>query len=675
MRSLVLVVCALSLISAEPQLRQDGGGLALAADARDLVSSAAPRWWWRTDGSTTWSQASPAATISGGDGGWTLTANDGGMQVVVEARRDGARVVLAGRIRNTGTTAVELARMHLLDGVTASDQRLTESHLLRTWTVEGDVTPAPPGPPPPQRKPWVLPKPHPEANIALGLRDRSSEDWAVLGALDAPAWCVGAIGDSAFGRISLRNEDGVTRLGLGCDLDRLLLPPGGERALEPLALWHGDWLDALSAWADAVAALPGRTPRLGAPHAGWCSWYQYVWKVEPKALDQALREFPRLGQPAVGKLVVQIDDGFQAMPGDWGPNERWRAAWPGLAQRIAATGALPGLWLAPAHVFHRHPLMRGDSVLVLRGSDGQPTYRGHNWAWCDGFEMKDLPVDDPRVPMTYYLDVSHPGGRDAAAATVRAAVTDGWRYLKIDFTQVMPRGSPRHDRSRTTYEILRDSWRAYRSAAGNDTYLLACTGGPRRWTIGSADAARIDGDIVGTYEDMRRILQRCAIKSVINGRWYATDPDVFYLRGRMQINDNQKRLITGLIGCMGGLLLTSDQPSQWGAQRALAERWWRDADRRPAQAQRLAFDAHGRMQAYVTTRRRDGGLRHRVAILNHAAGVADVRIPFAALRIPPGETVDVQDAAAVRRDGDALLSPAQPGTSLRVVDVVEAAAR
>ena len=77
----------------------------------------------------------------------------------------------------------------------------------------------------------------------------------------------------------------------------------------------------------------------------WCSWYQYYDAVTEADIAANLAAMDDLG---LGFGVVQIDDGYQAAPGDWlVPSGRF-ASLPGLVRRIRATGRRAGIWIAPA---------------------------------------------------------------------------------------------------------------------------------------------------------------------------------------------------------------------------------------------------------------------------------------------------------------------------------------
>ena len=68
----------------------------------------------------------------------------------------------------------------------------------------------------------------------------------------------------------------------------------------------------------------------------------------------------------------------------------------------------------------------------------------------------------------------------------------GFTYLKLDFNNIG--GGGWYAKKRTSLEILRDHYANIRQAAGENTYILFCTGHPIRATVGLVDASRTSQD-------------------------------------------------------------------------------------------------------------------------------------------------------------------------------------
>jgi alpha-galactosidase len=70
----------------------------------------------------------------------------------------------------------------------------------------------------------------------------------------------------------------------------------------------GRWAEGFAAQADVPQARLRPIPPV------WCSWYQYYDSVTEADIAANLAAMGELG---LGFGVVQIDDGYQAAPGDW----------------------------------------------------------------------------------------------------------------------------------------------------------------------------------------------------------------------------------------------------------------------------------------------------------------------------------------------------------------------
>ena len=100
-------------------------------------------------------------------------------------------------------------------------------------------------------------------------------------------------------------------------LDDVILLPGDEREIEPLAFWHAD--ESAARMTAHFAALLGdhMRARISSPYQrGWCSWYHYFHAVTEDAMRSNLHALKDL-RTEYPIEVVQLDDGYQAALGDW----------------------------------------------------------------------------------------------------------------------------------------------------------------------------------------------------------------------------------------------------------------------------------------------------------------------------------------------------------------------
>lgn len=310
---------------------------------------------------------------------------------------------------------------------------------------------------------------------------------------------------------------------------------------------------ALGRWADVFAARAAPTLEFRAIPPVWCSWYQYYSGVTQADVLTNLAAMDALRVP-VG--VVQIDDGYEACPGDWlSPSGRFPDL-PGLIARITGTGRRAGIWIAPmllgrsSELFAAHP-----DWAVLDAVTGEPVYAG---TVC-------------RDSCTA-LDLTHP---DAARylSTVLGTLRDwGVSYFKIDFCYAGAHEGTRYA-NMTGVEAYRHGLRLIRAAIGPDAVLVGC-GAPILPSAGLVDAMRVGPDIAADYEPSggqpTLPSQRNAARNVIarawqHGRFWINDPDCLMLRPQVQRREEWASVVErygGLRCCGDGL----DQLDGWGLE-------------------------------------------------------------------------------------------------------------
>jgi len=281
----------------------------------------------------------------------------------------------------------------------------------------------------------------------------------------------------------------------------------------------GGLTGALCRWGEGFAA------RAGVARAGvrpippvWCSWYQYYAAVTEADIAANLAAMDELALPFG---VVQIDDGYQAAPGDWLiPSGRF-ASLPGLVRRICRTGRRAGIWIAPtlvgrcSELFARHP-----EWAVRDAETGEPVFAGNV----------------VRQECTA-LDVTHPGAARYLADVLAAMRDWGIDYFKVDFAYAGACEGVRHE-DVTGVEAYRRGLQLIRDAIGPTSVLLGC-GAPILPSVGLVDAMRVGPDIAASYEPPdghpSKPSQRNAARNVVarawqHGRFWVNDPDCLMAR-------------------------------------------------------------------------------------------------------------------------------------------------
>ncbi|WP_027346812.1 glycoside hydrolase family 36 protein [Hamadaea tsunoensis] len=350
---------------------------------------------------------------------------------------------------------------------------------------------------------------------------------------------------------ALSDEHGqVLLLGaLGLDVPRLVADQ------DTLAGWYesggADWFLAYGpeeqVFAD-YARLLGE--RLGRTHrrAGnvWCSWYAYYETVSEDHLTKDVADLRGLPFD-----VVQVDDGWEELVGDWHPNAKFPGGMTELATRIADAGFVPGLWVAPFIALPHSRIARRRPELLLRDGNGDPAVAGNNWGGP-----------------YYALDMARPEAREHVAETIRRVVHDwGFRYLKLDFINaaaapgVRPDGYGREQAYREGLELIR-------AAAGDDVYLLG-SGGMLLPSLGILDGLRTGPDVAPMWDnyastDPSDAMARNAVVNAVHRLWQARlieiDPDVVYFRSRLNLLTDQQADLLRDLADICGFRAISDPP-------------------------------------------------------------------------------------------------------------------
>ena len=290
---------------------------------------------------------------------------------------------------------------------------------------------------------------------------------------------------------------------------------------------------------------------------GWCSWYQYFQKVTVEDIRRNL-EFAAANRAGLPLDLIQIDDGFETLVGDWYSFRPGFADGPApLAREIRAAGFTPGLWLAPFIVDPRSRLAKEHPDWLLRGRFNRPVNAGFIWN-----------------TFTTALDLTHPPALEYACQVIATAAHQ-WEfpYLKLDFLYAAALPGRYRDPTRTRAQVLRAGLQALRQAAGPETFLLGC-GCPLGSAVGLVEAMRIGADVAPNWHpqyfgtefffrpepDMpsaRNAIQNSLARTALHRRWWLNDPDCLLAR-QTELSLAEVQALATVIALSGGLLLLSD---------------------------------------------------------------------------------------------------------------------
>ena len=640
------------------------GGLDVTAETGKSLKNCMPYLASRLAGTSEWNEERPGyRLVSQSADQIVFEALFSRAKATVTLRRDSAgRYHLSGKLDSTSSQAIEIARFHYLDGLVADPAMNLLS--MRQFELPGRIVKPSEKLPAPRaacQKGWGsvhwprLAEPiHDRPDTAIsGDTGMLAADW------NTPGFFLGFTGPgTAFGELGIRTAGESTSFFAAVLLDAVRLEPSSSRVLENTILSFGDPQEELRHWATACRDTLGPA-RVAPPMVGYCSWYQEGQGVQPADIRRAIDSFASYATPPGGR-TIQIDDGFQVCPGDWSGRGEWTTELKKFPQEISSKGFIPGIWVAPTAIHASHPIVKEHPEWLQRDATGKFCIRFHNWRSFHGMTTAE----------TYFLEPDHPGARKFIADTLRQLRADGWKYFKIDFAYTVSSDRVKYDPHKTTYESLRDQWKLFREALGEEAILNSCNGGMWRYTLGTVDVSRIGGDIGGSMKHLRRNLAEMMLRSHVNGIWFQADPDVFYMRQeKSDLTFEQSHLLTGTQGLLGTALLTSDYADQWSpAAAAIVRRYWNKSGPRVPRKQHIALKPDDLPAALSVAY---GNGEYAVGLYNWSSEASDVSISLKDLLLPEEMIFPVKSSNGeqVTLSGGKLTVHRQPGESLRIIDL------
>lgn len=358
----------------------------------------------------------------------------------------------------------------------------------------------------------------------------------------------------AFGLVEFRKGN----LKVYSQMDGILVRPGESRAGEQLLVYFGAPHQATDVWTRWVGKTHGARLDKG-PVYGWCSWYDRTTKIDEEHVRNVLKTLA--GNPNVfGKGILQIDDGYQVMDGDWRGNDKFPSGMAKVAEDIRAEGWTPGVWFAPLMINPEHPWSKKNPEAIQKNAQGIASFMNANPFHPDGAN---------------WIVPDHPESKKFLFNIIKDARDRGFGYIKIDFNGI---GSRFHDPTKTRLQIFRELYTLYREAAGEDMYVLSCLGSPTRGVIGFVDAARVgpDSHPAGFEHCLDSVLRF----QIYDNVWWQNDPDVSYIAkelpsrvvGKTQ-TESLWRTWHNIVTLVGGTAMTSEPLNTPDAREA-----WRFAE-------------------------------------------------------------------------------------------------
>ena len=280
----------------------------------------------------------------------------------------------------------------------------------------------------------------------------------------------------------------------------------------------------------------------------WSSWYSFFEAIDENKINNVLDDLN--GYPFE---VVQIDDGWERLVGDWVEGDGFPSGLGYMAERVTAAGFRPGLWVAPFICLPGSRVVAEHPEWLVQRPEGGPLVAGYNW--------------DSHY---YALDTTQPSVKRHIADMFHRFVAAGFTYFKLDFMYAGAlEGSRLVERHRDF--VYRDAIELIRAAVGEDSYLLG-SGVPMLQSVGIFDGARVGPDVAPYWDNTERKRDPSgagALNSLANSAartwmrdWFEVDPDVVFFRSRLILLDTAARATLVDLALVTGFKSTSD-PIAW----------------------------------------------------------------------------------------------------------------
>lgn len=285
--------------------------------------------------------------------------------------------------------------------------------------------------------------------------------------------------------------------------------------------------------------------------AGYTSWYNYYQNINEEIILRDLQGLARAGKNA---NIFQIDDGYETKVGDWDMDTvKFPNGLAPIVDRIHEQGLMAGLWYAPFAAQFKANVIKNHPDWLIRNKHGRPVISGIAWG---GFYALDFEKEEVREYIKAFFD----------------KVFNEWHFdmVKLDFLYAAAI-EPRNGKTRG--QLMCEAMDFLRECCG-DKIILGC-GVPLAPAFGVVDACRISCDVENTFKEKFYVkvtnqeiisAKMAMVNSVyrrhLNGRIWANDPDVFFLRDdgmkKAGYTLQQKELLAKVNHIFGDVLFVSD---------------------------------------------------------------------------------------------------------------------
>jgi alpha-galactosidase len=332
---------------------------------------------------------------------------------------------------------------------------------------------------------------------------------------------------------------------------------GDEYELFDFAAFEGSYDEVFDKYFEA---FPGKHTGRVQHFSGYTSWYNYFQNINEEII---LRDLEGLKTVGAAANIFQIDDGYETMVGDWETDaEKFPNGLKPIVDKIHDAKLLAGLWIAPFSAQFKAEIVKKHPEWLIKKPNGKKLIGGFAW---NGFYVLDIDIPEVRAYIKAFFD--------------KVFDEYGFDMVKLDFLYsicALPRnGKTRGQIMCEAMDFLRECCR--------DKIILGC-GVPLGPSFGIVDACRISCDVELSFKD--KYYTKCTNQEIIsaktamnnsifrrhlNGRIFANDPDVFFLRDDgakpAKFTMEQKKLLARINHMFGSVLFVSDDIGAYDAEK------------------------------------------------------------------------------------------------------------
>jgi alpha-galactosidase len=381
--------------------------------------------------------------------------------------------------------------------------------------------------------------------LTLNEINKGLGEAAMIYNADGHGFLVGPVGPAeAYTQVEVRNQ----MIKAYVQMDGVLVRAGESRRSEEMIFSFEPSTTSTDIWTRWVATTHGVRRSKGAVY-GWCSWYDRTTKIDAAhVLD--VTEIIESNPNTFGQGIIQIDDGYQKMDGDWSANAKFPEGMAAIAKRIRESGNIPGVWFAPLMINPEHPWGIENPDAIQTNAKGIANFMNANPFHPEGAN---------------WINPDHPKSKEFLFNIINDARERGFGYIKIDFNGI---GNRFVDPTKTRLQIFRELYTLYREAAGEEMYILSCLGAPTRGVIGFIDAARVGPDSHPAH--FNKCLKSVLRFQIYDNVWWQNDADVAYLAqtlpsrtlGPTPQGEGMWQTWHNVVGLVGGTVMTSEPLNQ-----------------------------------------------------------------------------------------------------------------